>query len=160
VGTMDGLTIKAATDEYHLEENKTATRLDAGWRGAFNMAHQVTAYCASSTSVFKFPIMRARVTGLRIKAGNGESVIPIEEERDINYVLHWANWLRHTVDQYEQWIDNYEFAPRYTHSCNRYYRPCSLLPFCCDTPEGRRIAYEKEMIEADASPSERAVIDA
>jgi len=36
-------------------------------------------------------------------------------------------------------------APKYTHSCNRYYRPCVLIPFCYgDDDEQSRILGEME----------------
>src|SRR5215510_7065988 len=50
VGTIDGLVVKTSTGEYYLDENKTASRLGDAWRNAFDMRHQVTGYCAASTS--------------------------------------------------------------------------------------------------------------
>jgi len=156
VGTIDGLVENRTKGILVLDENKTASRLDQAWRDSFLMANQVSGYCAASTSVFGFPVMEARVTGLRIKSGAGEDVIPLDVRRDINFVFSWAHWLRHTIELYEKYEKDYENAPRYTHSCNRYYRPCSLIPFCADTPSGRAEQWE-QMVPADPSPSERAV---
>lgn len=156
IGTIDGLVHNLAKKKLVLDENKTASRLDQAWRDSFLMAHQVSGYCAASTSVFGFPVMDARVTGLRIKSGSGEDVIPLDVTRDISFVFNWANWLRHTIEMYERYEKDYENAPRYTHSCNRYYRPCSLIPFCADTPSGRAEQWS-EMVSADQSPSEHAV---
>jgi hypothetical protein len=157
IGTIDGLVQKAHTEEWFLDENKTASRLDDGWRNSFDMRHQVTGYCAASTAVFGFPIFKSRITGCKVKPTNrGEDVVTVEASRDEHSIRHWAAWVRHTVDMYDQYKDDYEHAPRYTHSCSRYFRPCSLLPFCADTPEGRKEQYE-QMKEADLSPSERAV---
>lgn len=156
IGTIDGLVWETSKERLVLDENKTASRLDDAWRDSFKMANQVSGYCAASTSVFGFPVMNARVTGLRIKAGGGEDVIPLPVKRDISFVFNWAHWLRHTVEMYEHYENDYENAPRYTHSCNRYFRPCSLLSFCSDTPSGRAEQWD-QMVPADQSPSERAV---
>lgn len=156
IGTLDGLVYSLVKKRLVLDENKTASRLDNAWQESFKLANQVSGYCAASTSVFGFPVMEARVTGLRIKAGAGEDVIPLEVKRDINFVFSWAHWLRHSVELFEKYEKDYENAPRYTHSCNRYYRPCSLIPFCADDPSGRAEQWE-QMVPADQSPSERAV---
>lgn len=163
VGTIDGLVIKKATGNYYLDENKTAARLGDAWRNAFDMRHQITGYCAASTTVFGFdkPVYRSRVTGLRIKPTNkGEDVYPFEPiERTVESIDHWATWVRENVEEYERYKDDFEHATRRTHSCNRYFRPCSLLPFCSDTAEGRQLAFNELMVPADPSPSERAVAE-
>jgi 3D (Asp-Asp-Asp) domain-containing protein len=46
-----------------------------------------------------------------------------------------------------------------THSCNRYFQACSLIPFCtADGVEERRRMLD-EMVAVDLSPSELAAID-
>lgn len=161
VGTIDGLIRKEATKEYFLDENKTAARIDTAWRNSFDMRHQVTGYCAASTSVFGFRTLRSRVTGLRIKPANrGEDVYPFEPiERTEDAIQHWATWLREHAETYERFKDDFEHATRYTHSCSRFFRPCSLLSFCSDTAAGRQVAFHESMVRADPSPSERAVAD-
>lgn len=156
IGTMDGLVLKLGKTLY-LDENKTASRLDDGWRESFHMRHQVTGYCAAATTIIGKPVFNARVTGCKVKPTNkGEDVITLETTRDESKIKQWASWVRHTVELYEQYKDYYENAPRYTHSCSRYFRPCSLLPFCADTPEGRKEQWE-QMQATELSPSERAV---
>lgn len=157
IGTIDGLVKKKHTDQWFLDENKTASRLDEGFRLSFDMRHQITGYCAASTVVFGFPVFNARVTGLKIRPTNrGEDICVVEPARDRDSIEHWASWLRSTAQQYETFKEDFEHAPRFTHSCNRYFRPCSLLPFCVDTPEGRQEQYS-QMQDADKSPSEQAV---
>lgn len=158
IGTVDGLIKKRSADEFYLDENKTANRIDDGWRLSFEMSNQVTGYSVISEAVFGFKVEKCRVTGNKIKPTNsGENVYPLETlRRSTEAFSAWGRWLRHTVDLYEQYENNYEEAPRYTHSCNRYFRPCSLIPFCTDDPTGRREQWS-DMIESDKSPSERAV---
>lgn len=158
IGTIDGLVHKLSDGKLFLDENKTANRIDRGWRMSFEMRHQCTGYCAASSTVFGFPIMDVRVTGNKIKPANrGEDVYPLEVSRKPSDVLHWGTWVRHSVDLYERYEGDFENAPRYTHACNRYFRPCSLIPFCCDTPEGRIQAWNVDMEPVQGSPSERAI---
>jgi hypothetical protein len=113
----------------------------------------------AASVLFGFPIVRSRVTGVKIKPGGGEDVYPIEPlVRNVETFANWGIWLRHTVDMYERYVNDYEHAPRYTHSCNRFFRPCALIPFCGDSIEGRREQWD-EMMPANQSPSERAVME-
>jgi len=111
--------------------------------------------------LFRFKVFRCRVTGLRIKPANrGEDVYPFETiERTEDSFQHWATWVREMAETYIRYKDDFEHATRFTHSCNRFFRPCSLLSFCSDTPTGRLLAYHEHMVPMDLSPSERAVSD-
>ncbi len=161
IGTLDGVVQKKSIAEYFVDENKTAVRLGDAWRNAFDVKHQQTGYCAISTAVLPFKIMRCRVIGLRLKPANkGEDVYPFETlPRTEDAIQHWATWVREMVETYQRYKDDYEHATRFTHSCNRFFRPCSLLSFCADTPDGRLLAYHEHMVKADLSPSERGVQD-
>ena len=156
IGTLDGLCYVPHKEAYFLEENKTASRLDEGWRQSFEMVHQITGYCACSTALFGFLVLNAHVFGLKLKPTGREDIHNFQVRRDLNAITHWANWVYYTVKLYEQFRDDFENAPRFTHSCNRYFRPCSLIPFCADTPEGRQEQWE-DMEPAPLSPSEQAV---
>jgi hypothetical protein len=160
IGTIDGLVIDTYRgDRPTLDENKTASRLDDGWIASFDISHQVTGYITCCPIVFGFPIWHSRVTGLKIKPTNkGEDVYPKLVSRNAESVAHWSRWVYFTVTLFERYKDNYEEAPRFTHSCNRYFRPCSLVSFCGDNAEGRRGQWES-MHVAEPSPSERAVME-
>ena len=157
IGTLDGLTNNIAKGHAVLEDNKTAARLDAGWKASFQLSNQVTGYLACAASVYGFDIYNAKIIGLKIKpTGKGEDIWPTYVSRTGEQFQRWEFWFRHTAEMYEQYKDKYEYAPRYTHSCNRYFRPCSLLSFCGDTFEGR-IEQWNEMVTAKSSPSELAI---
>jgi hypothetical protein len=161
IGTIDGLVWKLAKKWWVLDENKTANRLSDAWEKSFDMSHQITGYCAASTSVFGFPVMRSRVVGCKIKpTGAPDDVMSPEPlERTLESIQAWGRWVRNTVVTFEKFKDNFEHADRYTHACQRYFRPCSLLAFCADSPEGRQIAYHEQMVEAELTPSEKAIAD-
>lgn len=162
IGTIDGLVKNERTgnERWFLDENKTANRLSEAWRQSFDMSHQITGYCAASTATFGFPVMRNRVTGSKLPPSNSvEDVSVIEPvERDATYIHRWAQWIRSMSETFDKYRDNWEYADRYTHSCMRYFRTCALLPFCCDSPEGRQESFYKQMVPADETPSERAIV--
>jgi hypothetical protein len=161
IGTIDGLVKKKEKDRWYLDENKTSVRLGDGWALSFDMSHQITGYCAASTAVFGFPVMKPRVTGIKIKPSGGpDDIRVLEPEERTAYSLHrWGQWVREMSEKFDRYEKDWEYAPRYTHSCLRYFRPCSLLPFCCDDPEGRQEAFSKQMVAANPTPSERGVVD-
>lgn len=160
IGTIDGLVFDEKRKRYTLDENKTASRLDDAWERSFDMSHQITGYCAASTTVFGFKVLSSRVTGLKFKPTQFEDVnIIYPLQRDAYAINHFGQWVRHGAEVFDLFRDNWEEAPRYTHSCSRYFRPCSLINFCCDTPEGRQQQWKHDMIEAPLSPSELAILE-
>lgn len=164
IGTIDGLVIDKDRDNTPtLEDNKTASRIDSAFQNSLHMKYQFTGYLACSTAVFGIQVFEGRVLAVKIKRTNtGENYASLPISRDYDAIAKWGQDVRWFVENlYEPFGDKgYEDAPRFTHSCNRYFRPCSLIPFCSDTPEGREIAFEQEMVPADHSPSERAILEA
>ena len=164
IGTIDGLVVDIDRDNMPtLEDNKTASRIDSGFQNALFMKYQFTGYLACSTAVFGIQVFHGRVLAVKIKRSNsGENYASLPIDRDYDAISKWGQDVRWFVENlYEPFGDKgYEDAPRFTHSCNRYFRPCSLIPFCSDSPEGRELAFEQEMVPADHSPSERAILEA
>lgn len=158
IGTLDGIIHNVPkANRITLAENKTGARLDKAFVESFKMRHQLTGYMACGMALFGIEMWHARVYGLKIKPTyKGEDIVLEAVDREPPSVLHWGNWVRECVDKYEMYEKHYEYAPRYTHSCNRYFRPCSLIPFCADSPQGR-IEQWDQMVPSDQSPSERAI---
>tara|TARA_R110001599_G_scaffold73181_2_gene202507 strand:- start:10202 stop:11311 length:1110 start_codon:yes stop_codon:yes gene_type:complete len=138
-GKLDGLHYNK--DELIVIEEKTGARLDDSWLSQWMLSHQITGYCLAATTFTGLPCNHALVSGMRIPIGR----VPAEGIRK-EYVPRsplmfekWANWFVTTIDTIEQYKDNVIDAPMYTHSCNRYFRSCSFLPFCaCDTVEDKQ----------------------
>jgi len=108
-------------------------------------------------AVFGIDMWHARIYGCKIKPTfKGEDVHIEPITRTPNDVMHWANWVRRQVEIFEEYQVDWEHAERRTHSCNRYFRPCALIPFCGDTPDGRVEQWD-QMIDIVPSPSERAI---
>jgi hypothetical protein len=158
IGTIDGiLRNKQKDNRITMAENKTAARMDVGWIQSFKMRHQITGYMACGMALFGIEMWHARVYGCKIKPTfRGEDVHIEPVWRDKTAIAHWANWVRQNADEFEQYKDDWEHAERRTTACNRFFRPCALIPFCSDTKEGRAEQWT-QMIVAEQSPSERAV---
>lgn len=163
IGQIDRIHDRSSIDgDKHLilGENKTASRLDNAWAMAFDMSHQLTGYMLGIYTITGRSCISARVHGLKNKqTGHSEdfnSISPLAREPEA--FERFIDWAFHSKAMYERYTDDLEAAPRYTHSCSRYYRPCALIPFCTDTSEGR-IQQLEEMIQSDLSPSEQAVLD-
>lgn len=163
VGTIDGLVqdLSSPKKSFVLEDNKTSVRLDTAWRDSFHMSHQVTGYCASTTAVFGFPVMDCNILGSKIKpVGGADDYVPVAcMSRHGDMIQQWAAWMYDTERKYVKYKDDFENAPTYTHSCNRYFRTCALLPFCTDTADGRRETFYEHMVPVELSPSELAARD-
>ena len=158
IGTLDGILCeRQKAMRITMAENKTASRLDKAWIESFKMRHQITGYMACGQALFEIDMWRARVYGCKLKPTyRGEDVHIEPVVRDKASITHWGNWVYNQVNLFETFKDEWEYAERRTHSCNRYFRPCTLIPFCADTPEGRAEQYS-QMKEASPSPSERAI---
>ena len=158
IGTLDGIICNSARKmRVTMAENKTAARMDKAWIESFKMRHQITGYMACGMAIFGFEMYHARVYGCRLKPmyrGEDVHIEPVSRTKDD--MQHWANWVRRQVEHFEEYSVDWEHAERRTHSCNRFFRPCALIPFCADTPDGRREQWD-QMIDVVPSPSERAV---
>jgi len=145
-----------------LGENKTGSRLGESWSMAFDMSHQLTGYILGLSTMLGQIVSESRVHGLKSKqTGHADDFNPISPApRNTEMFEKFIDWAFHSRDIYERFstLETFEDSPTYTHSCNRYFRPCSLLSFCCDTVEGRREQLS-QMVTAELSPSEQAVMD-
>jgi hypothetical protein len=134
--------------------HKTASRLGEAWEQSFEMSHQVTGYIAAAQTVTGLPINMGRVLGLAIpqpRLYNTDGMSTVTVFRRPHMFTDWANWFMHTAEMYIKWVDNPTEAPKYTHSCNRYFRPCSYIPICTTPPE-ERLEIMGEMLDKEWSP--------
>jgi hypothetical protein len=162
VGQLDRLHDKERRGKTNLilGENKTGSRLDTSWALSFDMSHQLTGYMLAAYTLTGRECLESRLHGLKNKqTGHSDDFAPISPlHRDVEKFETFIDWAIHSASVYERYHDDWENAPRYTHSCNRYFRPCAMIPFCTDSREGR-IEQLREMVSADLSPSEQAVLD-
>lgn len=130
-------------------ENKTASRPDAVWRSSFHMSSQVTGYNVALSAILNNEISDALIMGLQIPVPTRDIYSGVAFEsvsRTVDDKLRWFEWFFHSVQMYEQFSDPCS-APRYTHSCNRYFSICQFLPFCTMTRADQKEAIEQMRVE-------------
>lgn len=133
-----------------IEDNKTASRLSDAWRAGFIMSHQPTGYMVAASSILKRPITDGMIRGMCIplpKAYDYGGIINEPITRSDQSIIEWAHWIVHTASITAPYLDDPCNAPKYTHSCDRYFRPCPLIPFCDNSIEERELMLEDMAIE-------------
>lgn len=152
IGKADGLHTRDGW--LYLHENKTASRLDEAWQQSFLLSSQITGYCLALGVWAGQAIDKAEIFGMSIPLPKNYDFGGIVREVVPRYTHHferWFDWFFHTVQLELAYKDDPIHAPKYTHSCNRYFRPCSLIPFCDATDEEQRLVLE-EMYEDEWNP--------
>lgn len=154
IGKADGLHTSKSGDELILHENKTASRLDEAWRQSFHLNSQPTGYMLALGVWAQQAITKAEIYGLAVplpKNYDFGGIIREPVSRGTHHFERWFNWFLHTASMDQAYLGNPFDAPKYTHSCNRYFRPCSMIPFCdADDEDQRQIV--SEMYEDEWSP--------
>jgi hypothetical protein len=157
IGKADGLHTRSG--ELILHENKTASRLDEAWSQSFLLSSQVTGYCFSLALWAGAPIERAEIYGMSVPLPKNYDFGGLVRESVTRYSHHferWFNWFLHTVELERAYANNPVHAPKYTHSCNRYFRPCSMIPFC-DADDDEQQQVLNDMYDDEWSPLHEAV---
>jgi hypothetical protein len=131
-GKMDALKRNIKQNRLEIHDYKTGYRLDNAWLAQWVMSHQFTGYCAAGTTFTGEDCNHGRVIGMQLPIGKSPADGIKEEDVPRNELKYdkWAQWLVETVEMDERYKEYPLDAPRYTHSCNRYFRPCSFLPLC------------------------------
>lgn len=152
IGKADGL--HQRDNELYLHENKTASRLDEAWSQSFLLSSQITGYCLALGVWAGEAISKAEIFGMSIPLPKNYDFGGIVREVVPRYTHHferWFDWFLHTIRLEQQYKDDPIHAPKYTHSCNRYFRPCSLIPFCDATDDEQELILT-EMYEDQWNP--------
>jgi hypothetical protein len=158
-GTLDGLQINPKHAELFIGENKTASRLDEAWRQSFEMSSQITGYALAATVFAEQPVSRGVVWGVQIplpKSYDYGGLVVEHVTRESFKTERWFDWFLYTVEQYERFKNDPHNAPKFTHSCNRYFRPCSMIPFCASDDEEQKLALSEMIVLEDRYSTDKA----
>jgi len=132
-GRIDG--VHCYGDGLAVAENKTAAQLSSTWRTAFAISNQVTGYTIAGTEIFQEEITNAFVMGSQIPVPrdvyNGTVFEPLT--RGMSDRIRWCEWFFGSIETYERFVPQPTAAPRYSHSCNRFFSACEFIPFCAST---------------------------
>lgn len=158
IGTIDAICFNTTSNKLRDEENKTASRLDEAWRESFRVKFQPNGYNVASRLITGVPIDRTKVIGIKIKQTRSvEDFTQFVEERDDDKIDDWYRTLKFTHRLATEYDGKSLDAPMFTHSCNRYFRPCGLIDLCSGTHEDQKLIYAS-METTPLSPSERSII--
>jgi hypothetical protein len=156
-GKLDGLQYTGKErDAIAVDENKTASRMDDAWRLSFEMSSQVTGYMLAASVFTGQPVTSGRVLGVQIPLPKNYDIggLAVEHVHRSSYQFaQWFDWLLHTVQMYDTYRGDPINAPKYTHSCNRYFFPCAFIPFCTADHE-EQLSHLREMPVQEWSPLE------
>lgn len=144
-GRIDGLHEHGHMKRMFVHENKTAARLDEAWRQSYSISHQITGYTVAATTIANRHVADAYAIGLQIPQPKGyyTGVVWEPVHRGTHNYERWLQWLVHTLEGVWRYENDPIRAPKYSHSCNRYFRPCSFIPFCYGDEEEQRSGLEQ-----------------
>ncbi len=136
-----------------LIENKTGARLDEAWSKSFYTTHQVTGYLMAVALLLDQPVNDGYAIGAQIPLPKmyEEGINWNYFSREPHHYERWLQWIFDVASIHQHYKDNVLEAPMYTHACNRYFRPCSLIPYC-SAPDDERQAILEQMAEEHWSP--------
>jgi hypothetical protein len=161
-GRIDGIHLNESRPI--VVENKTAARMSDSWRMAFAISHQITGYTIAASAILEQEINEALVFGVQIPlprdAFTGVSVELCTRTHDDR--VRWCEWFFQGIAQYEAYVTRPTLAPRYSHSCNRYFSACQFIPYCA-LPRDEQEQALQDMREEEWSPldhiTEEVVVD-
>lgn len=163
IGRVDAVCVDMQRSEKNrvpeVHENKTGSRIDTVWSNSFDTSHQVTGYCIAMSCVLGVEIRDVQMWGLQIPVPKASSytdgIMRYPTSRNDESFFEWQQWVEHTLKIIDEHEDNPTDAPMYTHSCNRYFRSCALIPLCVENSERRKHIFENEMETNRWSPLEQ-----
>lgn len=136
-GVIDGIHYDAKNiNRIVVNENKTSSVIDSTWYQQFALDHQLTIYALMTTLVMHRSIEDVHLYGMPIPLGRRQQTGMEPYRRTAQQ--HYANmfqWILTALETHHTYKASPLDAPRFTHSCRRYFRPCSLLPICDATRE-------------------------
>jgi hypothetical protein len=156
IGLIDTLYQNLTTSIVTMGEYKTTSSMNDGWREAFKTRHQISAYQGALGAYFDNSSWDTILTGSNIPVR--KTTAPLDHftiSRDEQFVIAFLQTALHSVQTINTYRDdNAIYAPMFTHSCNRYFRPCSLIDLCSSEISDQRIMLEQMVITEQLSPSE------
>lgn len=166
VGRADGIIRNSYYNAVEVHENKTGARINEAWAMSFHMSHQVTGYIEAAKLIVPSTNDELNnqcvVHGLQIPLPRNVELGGIVAERVSRHIENterWIKWLVYTYDLMMQYKDNVFEAPQFTHSCNRYFRPCQLIPFCASSREEQEVMFYEEFVESVWDPLAKETSD-
>jgi hypothetical protein len=132
-GRADVVLVKPKTETLTVVDNKTSSNVSNQWETQWRTSHQLTGYCVGVSSMIRRRVMDFGVLGLQVPLPKGQEFggyVFMEGTKTNRAVAEWAKWAYSAWSLWDQYKDVPFEAPQFTHSCYRYFRPCSFVPIC------------------------------
>lgn len=153
IGTIDRIS-RRSDNRIRNREYKTASRLDEAFRRAFMVKSQPTGYILATQLLTGEPCTESDIIGIKIKQTRShEDYLSFTEAREDHHFRQWYRTLIFTHELVESYRGRALEAPQFTHSCNRYFRPCGFVDLCAADEDDAEMIYEA-MEVTPLSPSE------
>lgn len=142
IGRLDQLswTDTDKTEVFGIDYKTTSMNFTEAWDASFTISPQVTGYAIYAGLYVGQPVWRFQIHGLRLPVParapyNGIRFLPLQ--RGEHHIEQWGQWIDWCLDTINANIEAPQHAPKFNHSCNRYFRPCAFLHMCDGDREWR-----------------------
>ncbi len=156
IGLADAVYRNPETNAIALGEYKTSAMMNDAWVNSYNTRHQLTLYNAQLQAYFgEQDTFKTIMIGSAIPVRSTSA--PVRHfvvNRDNENVRQLVMMMMHTKKQINMFRDNALYAPMFTHSCNRFFRSCSLMDLCVADKEDREVMFRDMKVTEERSPSE------
>ena len=138
-------------EELSVDDVKTTSmNMQESWDASFILSHQFTGYMVYASVFTGRPVWNGTIHGIRVpvpktNVHNGIKFLPIQ--RGQHHIDQWAQFIDWAVDIIEANKEEPWNAPKFTHSCNRFFRPCSFIPMCDGDEAWRKEAFEEMEVD-------------
>jgi hypothetical protein len=160
IGLADAVYQNVETLAISLGEYKTAASMNDAWRLAFDTRHQITLYNALLQAYFGVQdTFNTILTGSSIPVK--KTSLPVQHftvARDQENIQQLLNTFIFTESLVDKYTSIPLATPMFTHSCNRYFRPCSLLDLCTAAKEDQEMMMINMPTVDAPSPSEQKAL--
>lgn len=156
-GFLDGL-------HYHsddinrviVNENKTAARITDSWSASFIIDHQCTLYALMASLVLRREVTDIHVYGSPLPVGRQTTTLEPVVRTSQDHATELFEWVWGAVRIHLLFGNNPLAAPRYTHSCGRYFSSCAMLPLCAAKHDEREQVLDS-LYSADQSHLQKLI---
>jgi hypothetical protein len=132
-GRVDAVLAEPGSGAPILGENKTASRVGNQWEVQWRTSHQPTGYMAGLGLQLNRRIDSGKLFGLQVPlpaTSDYKGYVDCNLHRTTRAFGSWLRWVHKAWTTWQEFADQPFEAPMLTHSCYRYFRPCSFVPIC------------------------------
>ena len=156
IGLADAVYQNKSTKNIVLGEYKTAAMMNVSWAKAFETRHQLTLYNALLQMIFGYQeefktIMIGSEIPVRPTSISTRHFEVMRNQQHINQLMNTYYFSKNIIDTYKEKPLE---SPMFTHSCNRYFRTCSLMDLCIADKEDQQPMLDDMETAQELSPSE------